>query len=133
MLTELTDIIVFVLHGHKYPSILFRLSGLEGCWRLSQLTYTLDGSLACGRANRETFTLTFTSMGNLESPINLTPISACLWTLGGRNPHKYIKNVQILHRKTLAKHPWSPSQDRLAVRQQYYLPYYPSISQISLK
>lgn len=26
---------------------------------------------------------TLTSMGNIESPVNLTPLSACLWTVGG--------------------------------------------------
>lgn len=29
-------------------------------------------------------TNTLTSMGNIESPVNLTPLSACLWTVGGR-------------------------------------------------
>lgn len=58
-------------------------------------------------AERDTkpLTLTFTPMANIPSPINLTPLSACLngqsmeAELPGENPHRHRENMQTPQRK----------------------------------
>lgn len=57
-----------------YPSILFRLSNL-GSWReLEHIPVTVGQGLLKGYFN-------------LESPVNPTQLSACLWTVGGTQDH----------------------------------------------
>uniref|UniRef100_A0A3Q0SSS3 DNA replication fork stabilization factor DONSON n=1 Tax=Amphilophus citrinellus TaxID=61819 RepID=A0A3Q0SSS3_AMPCI len=60
-------------------------------------------------ANRQPFMLTFTPISKLESPINLTSLSACLWEETREHPHKPQENMQTPHRKILGKVEYNPA------------------------
>lgn len=87
------------------PIILFFLLRL---WFLFWATY--DRSPVCHMANTNRQTVIHTHIyGHLESSVNLTPLAACLWTVGG-------KKMQTPHRKALTWW-WSRTQDVHTVRQ----------------
>lgn len=82
-----------------------------------------------GLRDGQPFTLTFTLMSNLESPIKPTSLTECLWTVGGSrstcdNPRRHrdklcLISVWVLptpHRKVPTRW-WIQTQDRLAVMQ----------------
>lgn len=50
---------------------------------MTHLPQTTCTKAAVSGANTEKQTTIRTSMGNLESSINLTPLTACLWAEGG--------------------------------------------------
>uniref|UniRef100_A0A3P9DAV5 Tripartite motif containing 39 n=1 Tax=Maylandia zebra TaxID=106582 RepID=A0A3P9DAV5_9CICH len=69
-------------------SIVLSLSGLQGGFSLSQLSFcNRQGTPWTGRQSiagltqRDKQPFTLTPMGNLELPIKLTPLTPCLWTV----------------------------------------------------
>jgi len=98
----------------------------RGGWSLSQLTlgerqgipWTGHQAITgLTRRDRQPFTLTFSRMDNLESPINLHVFG--LWEEAGvprKNPRWHRENMQTLHRR--APPPRVQTRNHLAVRKQ---------------
>lgn len=90
------------------------LTGVVGGWRISQLsqgerrgTHWIGRQSVVGLTQRDRQPLlTLTPMGNLDSPVNLTPLTAGLWTVGGS------RSTLREPTQTRGKHANSPEKGR---------------------